>query len=466
MGKGLKLGGGDVEVLWRRGVEGMDVLSIDELTTVPQLRRAHQVLTFLLHFYVHTQPISPTPRSTPLAIPSSISIPLRLTSNLLGLPPILTYADTVLYNSHPTSLSTPPNPLSNPYTSTLESFTNTPDEAHFYLTSTRCEHTGVALLTLMRHSLDEAFMADPLALTRLTGYLEELAKGVDELGDEILRVMQGCRPDVFYHVVRPWFKGGDGDGPGSAGWDFLGLSGEGQVPEDVRMDGEGDDEDEGDEATRSKVMKWSGPSAGQSTLIHALDVFLNVEHAPVVDQPRAPVTTTTTTPTTPSPPTSKPTAETTFMTRMLAYMPAPHRAFLTHLSLHPHPVRSLVLKHRLARPELVSAYDGALEALKRLREKHMRVASLYIIQQARKGVTDELVGLGAARPGAPLINTTTTGSTSSSSKKLDLSDFIPEVDVLEVDENKIRGTGGTALIKFLKMCRDNTTRTRIGSGGE
>jgi len=94
----------------------------------------------------------------------------------------------------------------------------------------------------------------------------------------------------------------------------------------------------------------------------------------------------------------------------------------------------------------------------------MRVASLYIIQQARKGVTDELVGLGAARPGAPLINTTTTGSTSSSSKKLDLSDFIPEVDRPEVDENKIRGTGGTALIKFLKMCRDNTTRTRIGSG--
>ena len=217
---------------------------------------------------------------------------------------------------------------------------------------------------------------------------------------------------------------------------------------------------EDDEPTRSKVMKWSGPSAGQSTLIHALDVFLNVEHAPVVDQPRAPVTTTTT-PTTPSPPTSKPTAETTFMTRMLSYMPAPHRAFLTHLSLHPHPVRSLVLKHRQSRPELVLAYDHALEALKRLREKHMRVASLYIIQQARRGVTEELVGLGAARP---VVHTTPTAApSSSSSKKLDLSDFIAETDSAEVDENKIRGTGGTALIKFLKMCRDNTTRTRIGS---
>jgi indoleamine 2,3-dioxygenase len=455
MGKGLKLGGGDVERLWQRGVEVMEVLPLDDLITVPQLRRAHQVLTFLLHFYVHTQPILSTPRTTPLVIPASISIPLRQASNLLGLPPILTYADTVLYNSHPASPSTPPNPISNPYTQTLESFTNTPDEAHFYLTSTRCEHHGVALLTLMRHSLDEAFMADPLALTRLTSYLEELSKGVDELGDEILRVMHGCRPDVFYHVVRPWFKGGDGDGPGSAGWDFLGLT-EGNGIEGRRDEG---DDDEGDEATRRKVMKWSGPSAGQSTLIHALDVFLNVEHAPVVDE-----SSTTTAATSP---TSKPTAETTFMTRMLSYMPAPHRAFLTHLSLHPHPVRSLVLKHRIARPELVVAYDHALEALKRLREKHMRVASLYIIQQARRGVTEELVGLGAARPGVGPTSTLDTTSPSSSTKnKLDLSDFIPEAEVAEVDENKIRGTGGTALIKFLKMCRDNTTRTRIGSGVE
>jgi len=91
----------------------------------------------------------------------------------------------------------------------------------------------------------------------------------------------------------------------------------------------------------------------------------------------------------------------------------------------------------------------------------MRVASLYIIQQARRGVTEELVGLGAARP---VVHTTPTAApSSSSSKKLDLSDFIAETDSAEVDENKIRGTGGTALIKFLKMCRDNTTRTRIGS---
>jgi indoleamine 2,3-dioxygenase len=97
----------------------------------------------------------------------------------------------------------------------------------------------------------------------------------------------------------------------------------------------------------------------------------------------------------------------------------------------------------------------------------MRVASLYIIQQARRGVTEELVGLGAARPGVGPTSTLDTTSPSSSTKnKLDLSDFIPEAEVAEVDENKIRGTGGTALIKFLKMCRDNTTRTRIGSGVE
>jgi indoleamine 2,3-dioxygenase len=438
-GQGLKLGGGKREEAWRKGIREMPVLPIEPLQhSLPLLRRAHQILTFLLHFYVHSHPVFPTPRTIPLPIPESISVPLLTVCPLLGLPPVLTYADTVLYNSHPTDRDQAPEITENPYNRALETFTNTPDEAHFYLTSTKCELAGVEALTLMRASLDEAFMADALALTRLTSYLTLLAEKIDVIGEIILEMKEGCDPAVFYHVIRPWFKGGDSDGPQSAGWAFLGQG--------VRQDQAGGAEfvptEQEEEGVDQKARKFSGPSAGQSTLIHALDVFLNVEHSPVQDDDNEEAEKDG----------KKRTAETTFMTRMLEYMPAPHRAFLTHLGTHSHPIRTLVLEHQTDRPLLVQAYDKAIEALKRLREKHMRIATIYIIQQARRPATEELFALGAARP-------VTDPEAIPKPKKLDLSEFIHEAE----EEDEIRGTGGTALIKFLKMCRDNTGKTRIGA---
>lgn len=229
--------------------------------------------------------------------------------------------------------------------------------------------------------------------------------------------------------------------------------------QDGEFDADRDSSEVDVQESEMKARKFSGPSAGQSTLIHALDVFLNITHSPLDEAPEE------------VDPASgerkkKPTAETTFMTRMLEYMPAPHRAFLTHLGNHPHPVRSLVLENKNTRPALVEAYDEAIGALKRLREKHMRVATLYIIQQARRPVTPELVRMGAAAPIVPTLTASDDSSSSSSKGKqpLDLSEFIHEAEDKSTEkDDEIRGTGGTALIKFLKMCRDNTHKTRIGT---
>lgn len=372
----------------------------------------------------------------------------------------------------------------NPLVSSLETFTNTKDEEHFYLTSARCELVGVAALSLMRSSLDEAFMADQLSLTRLTYYLSELAKQIDRIGNIILDVRNGCDPGVFYHVIRPWFKGGDSDGPNSAGWAFLGLE------EEEQMDGNGEHSSmamngvigrgrrrssasshssssstpnglgtrpsppttptsnlDNNNSNINKSRKFSGPSAGQSTLIHALDVFLTVDHVPKALLGE-----------------TGPSAEETFMTRMAAYMPHPHRSFLTHLAGAPHPIRKLVLDNKEKRPALVKAYDEALKALKELREKHMRIATLYIIQQARRQPTEELIALGAPRPNA------SSEEAIKEDKRLEttsLSEIIAEREdeVRRVGDEEVRGTGGTALIKFLKMCRDNTVATMVGGSG-
>jgi indoleamine 2,3-dioxygenase len=87
-------------------------------------------------------------------------------------------------------------------------------------------------------------------------------------------------------------------------------------------------------------------------------------------------------------------------------------------------------------PALAKAYDGALDALKRFREKHMRIVSMFIVQQARRQPSErirKLIGM--------------------------------EGEVEEVPLEEMRGTGGSPLFKFLKRCRDNTTKAMIRPNG-
>src|ERR1700761_5607685 len=58
------------------------------------LQRAHHVLAFLVHFYAHSMPETNGPKR----IPRSLTLPLMAVSQKLRIAPVLTYADTVLWN--------------------------------------------------------------------------------------------------------------------------------------------------------------------------------------------------------------------------------------------------------------------------------------------------------------------------------------------------------------------------------
>lgn len=414
-GDGLILGGArPKEVLWRKGIEAMIVVDTEDLqSSMGLMRRAHLVLSFLLHFYAHT---SPSAASKPLSIPPSIAIPILQIAPKLGLPPILTYSDTVLYNFLPVRPETSVS-LANPPQKALVTFTNTRSEEQFYVISAQCEIAGAEALKIMRQSLDELFIGDEVALRRLSGYLRKLAKQIDRVGDITLSMIQHIDPEEFYHLIRPWFKGGD-DGPGSLGWAFMGVD-----DEDAEIVAAAENKTEGGEKKKGRL--FSGPSAGQSSLIHAIDIFLTVDHSP---RPEEESTTSSN--------------ESSFLQRMLQYMPLAHRTFLGHLAEHPTPLRPIITHYAETHPKLAAAYDLALDALKRFREKHMRIVSVFIVQQARRqpservkrlmGVEEEVEGAG--------------------------DDQVVEA---VVDLAEMRGTGGSPLFKFLKRCRDNTTRTMI-----
>ena len=184
--------------------------------------------------------------------------------------------------------------------------------------------------------MDETFIGDATAVRRVTEYLNIFGDALCELKSLLLDVKKLCDPDVYYNEVRPWFRGEDSF-DNQRKWVFEG------VEEDPDL---------------FPPMEVSGPSAGQSSIIHVFDIFLGVDHQ-------------ATSPGQPS-----------FMSRMQSYMPKNHRLFLDHLKSNPRPLRTFVMdKNDKA---LALAFNRAVLALKEFRDAHMIIAALYILGPARR----------------------------------------------------------------------------------
>ncbi|KAI0790027.1 tryptophan 2,3-dioxygenase [Abortiporus biennis] len=395
---------------WQEHVRELPILPTLELKeSEVLLRRAHHVLAWIMHFYIRTLP----PTTPDIRIPPPITVPLLQVSSHLQLPPVLTYSDDVLYNwaliePVPLTFVSPAPALDNLRCLTL--FTGTRDEAEFYLASARIELRGVRALSLMRATMDEAFVGDDIAIKRITTYLYSLAEVIGDLTKLLLAVREGCDPMVFYNQIRPWFRGADSDTHRK--WIFEGL----ELDPDLKQ-----------------PTELSGPSAGQSSLVHALDIFLGVdryshaEHstgaaltssssAPSfsrhTDANRSNLQTSSSSSQLPESASPHPTSQgssVSFLTRMQSYMPRHHRAFLRHLSANPRPLRALVESANDS--AFTEAYNTAVTALKVFRDAHVRIVALYIVVPARNG----------GRP-----------------------------------EEELKGTGGTNSMKFVKSVRDQT----------
>lgn len=334
-----------------------------------------------MHYYIHSLPLT-----SAIHIPSCIGVPLLKVSRHLQLPPIATYSDTVLYNWDFKSTPQTDDALTGAAAlyniRSQDRFTGTRDEEEFYLASSRIELRGVEALELMRDTMDEMFICDDIAIRRITSYLRRLAEVVDDMTGLLLDVRNGCDPDVFYHQVRPWFSGQDSD-PNKRPWVFDGIDEHPDLEHPVHL---------------------SGPSAGQSTLIHSLDIFLGIENTTMAMHKMGP-------------PKKDPRE---LLRKMQTYMPRHHRAFLRHLSANPRPVRGLVDS---GNPDLVEAYNSAVSSVVSFRNAHIQIVASYIIApaaQERKARAKE-------------------------------------------QERALKGTGGTDLVRFLKGVRDKTADALVST---
>ena len=342
------------------------------------LRRAHHVLTCLQHFYIHSLP--PSQSTGQIIIPKPLAVPLVAVSLKVKLPPVLTFADIVLWNWE---YINPEQPLSLKNMRYVNLFSGTDTENNFYLLSAAAELKGVEMLRIFERVLNMPCQnqLQPSMIAALKRDFEQLVKIINELtiimspGD----VSKSVDPHTFYWVVRPWWNGSGAAAP----WVFEGVP--------------------------PTTFDLGGASAGQSSVMHALDAFLDVDHA--LRQSRQP-----------APNAENRQADTGFMEKMRRYMPSEHREYLTQLQRRH--VRDLVLRT----PALRDHYNATVDALKKFRDIHIRIGTLFIISQAR---TTPPASMG-------------------------MPDISPEAA-----ESRAKGTGGNPVSILLKAGRDATKRTML-----
>lgn len=395
-------------------VDRLPVLSTIGLEHDAEWRRAYSLLTFMAHGYIWGGD-SPSDR-----LPPSIAVPLLEVSEHLEVPPVATYASLCLWNFKPLFMDEDIDNLEN--LATLNTFTGAIDESWFYLVSVAMEARGGPIISLMLSAIAAARENDAATVTRcLHGFAERL----DDITTLLVRMHESCNPTVFYHRIRPFLAGSKN------------MADAGLPNGVVYEDGTGNE----------PYQQYAGGSNAQSSLIQFFDVVLGIQHRPTGEkrhlgaeserQGHAP------------PPKHN------FIMEMRRYMPGPHARFLSDVQAVAN-IRDFVDSHRSNRP-LCLAYDACLSMLSALRDKHIAIVTRYIVLPSREvrarsrsrspEATRRKVNLATAsrQPQGIAYDARAAAAKPDGDKK----------------QSSLKGTGGTALISFLKQARDETGEPAI-----
>ena len=383
-----------------RGVlDCLPVLSTIGLEHEAEWRRAYSLLSFFAHGYIWGD-------ETPLdRVPPSISIPLLETSSRLELPPVATYAGLCLWNFKPLFLDEDFANLEN--LACLNTFTGSLDESWFYLVSVAIEACGAPIIPLMLRAIDAARHEDTRTVTSCLGMFSER---LTDLTAILQRMYENCDPHFFYHRIRPFLAGSKN------------MADAGLPHGVIYEDGSGTEQH----------RQYSGGSNAQSSLIQFFDIVLGIEHRPTGEK-RDYV--------------SELYRERhschNFIREMRMYMPGPHARFLSHVASVAS-IRQYVEDHAGDR-KLCIAYDACLAMLSAFRDKHIAIVTRYIVipsSEARAADKSRSLSPDVARK---TVNLSIASLNRSGSR----------------EKHGQKGTGGTALIPFLKQARDETREPAV-----
>lgn len=315
------------------------------------------------------------------------------------MPPVATYAAVCLWNFKPLFVDEGIDNLEN--LATLTTFTGSIDESWFYLVSVAIEARGAPIIPLMLAAIQAARDKDNVTVTTC---LHAFAERLDDLGGLLQRMHESCDPHVFYHRIRPFLAGSQN-------------MAEAGLPNGVIYE---------DGTGTEQYRHYAGGSNAQSSIIQFFDIILGIQHRPTGE--RKDDATVREEGTAPPP-------KHNFLLEMRKYMPGGHRRFLEDVSRVAN-IRDYVEKHRDDH-ELILAFDACLATLQAFRAKHINIVSRYIILKSRESRS-------LSRSKSPEVHR----------RKLDITAASRQNTAS--DKKDLKGTGGTALIPFLKQARDET----------
>jgi indoleamine 2,3-dioxygenase len=277
-----------------------------ELRTARERERALLLLTVFANGWVWgaAQP--------DLSIPHRVAVPLCAVADALDRPPIVHYASMALHNWRRVDRRLP---ISADNTRMQVQFLGGVDEDWFFIGSLGVELAGAPLLPMVHDATLASHRADDSALAAA---LESVAEAMTPVLAALERLREWCDPHVFYHRVRPYL----------AGWPTPGAiyTGVSETP-----------------------RKYVGGSAGQSSLIQAIDALLGIEHGAVTGP---------------------------YLRLVRQYMPTGHRRFVQAVE------ETTRVRTRAAggSPRLSAAYNSAAQQVDSFRRQHMRLAHDFIAQ--------------------------------------------------------------------------------------
>ena len=325
-------------------------------------------------------------------LPPSISIPLLEVAHHLEIPPVATYAAVCLWNFKPLFMDEDIDNLEN--LATLNTFSGAIDESWFYLVSVAIEARGAPIISLMLTAIAAARHGDSAMVTRC---LRTFAERLTDLTNILQRMHESCDPTIFYNRIRPFLAGSKNMAEAGLPRGVIYETGAGNEP----------------------YQQFSGGSNAQSSLIQFFDIVLGIEHRPTGEKSD---------PTSDSERTAR---RNNFIMDMRRYMPGPHAQFLNDVSCVAN-IREYVEDHP-EDPQLCLAYDACLAMLSNFRDKHIAIVTRYIIT-----------------PSKQVRARSRSRSPEATRQRMNLA-----IASRKNQQNQ-KGTGGTALIPFLKQARDET----------
>jgi len=398
----------------RAVIDRLPVLSTVGLYHESEWRRAYMLLCFMAHAYIWGGD-SPSDR-----LPPPITVPLLEISEHLELPPVATYAAVCLWNFKPLFMDEDIDNLEN--LATLCTFTGSLDESWFYLVSVAMEARGAPIIPLMLHAIAAARENDVHTVTQcLTSFAERL----DDLTTLLHRMHENCDPHIFYHRIRPFLAGSKN-------------MAEAGLPNGVLYD---------DGSDSPTWRQYAGGSNAQSSLIQFFDIVLGIEHRPTGEKGPKPDTDS-----------PGPAAQHNFIQEMRRYMPGPHARFLADVQAVAN-IREFVARHAARHRPLAIAYDACLAMLRALRDKHLAIVTRYIVMPSREAARARSRSPEATRGAVKKVNLATAVKNVRHQPQgiaFDAKSAAAEMEKNGNNASALKGTGGTALMAFLKQARDET----------